>query len=110
MLEARQYDFCNEFYFVDKSMEVVVTLRDGPRRIRIDTLRSPDPPIRYGTISYIEEEILVQLVYPEPEGDAERKPQSLTTWVCYDLPWTDGASADAALAQALSFLRERCPT
>ena len=60
------------------------------------------------TAAYIEEEITVQPTYPHTDGDFSRPQESVTVWIDYNLPWTDRDSADAALAQALGFLKERC--
>jgi hypothetical protein len=109
MLRPAQYQFCNEFYFVEKSIEVVVTLKatGEPHRIRIDALYSPDSTIKYSTSSYIEEDVTVQPTYPQTDGKFDRKPERFRIWTAYDLPWTDRNSADDVLAQALGFLEER---
>lgn len=110
MLDPAQYQFCSEFYIVEKSIELVVTLKgsQGPSRIRIDALHSPESPRQYSTVSYIEEDITVQPTYPQSQGDHSSVTTSVRMWIAYDLPWTDRQSADDVLKQALGFLRERC--
>jgi hypothetical protein len=104
MLDPANYPFCSEFYIVEKSIEVVAKINGENRQIRIDALHGPDSTTRYSTASYMKEDITVQ---PQTNGDFDRKPESVQVWIAYNLPWTARDSADDALAQALSFLRER---
>jgi hypothetical protein len=105
MLNPKDYSFCNEFYIVEKSVEVVVTLGGEARRVRIDALR--DHAGKYSTHSYIKDEIKAHLTYRREHDEDGQK--SVGLWLDYDLPWTDRSSADEALSQALHFLSERCP-
>jgi hypothetical protein len=110
MVNPVSYPFCSAFYFVEKSIEVVVTLKTTREsaRIRIDALHSTDPSNSYSTNAYVEEEIMVQPAYPQTHGRFYPHPKAMTVWIGYDLPWTSGNSADDALAQALGFLGDRC--
>jgi hypothetical protein len=94
-------DFCSEFYFVDRTVEVVTTLRGEFNRVRIDVLF--DGVTDYSIAAYFLEDIDVQPTYPGGAPVAHRQ-----VWVRWsDFPWTNMPSADAALGQALGFLRER---
>lgn len=108
MLDGARHSFCSEFYIVEKSIEVCAEIGGGQRRIRIDALCRPGSTTRHSTRSYIKEVIIVQPTYPQSDGKFDRKPESVRTWIAYDLPWTARDSADGALAQALDFLGERC--
>ena len=39
MYDKKTHTFCSEFYTVEKSIEVVVTIQGQGKRIRIDSLR-----------------------------------------------------------------------
>lgn len=98
---ARYQDFCREFSFVEKTIEVWVTLKSvgGSRCIRIEALHTPGSTTPYTVKSYIDL--------------SERSTSSgmRWTWESYDLPSILTAkSADEAIAQALSWLRDRCET
>lgn len=107
MYDVQKHDFCSEFYTVEKTIEVVVTIGGESERIKIDALRQGGTG-EYSTRAYREEHITVQPTYPQSGGSFDRKPQNYRVWVDYDLPWTNRDSADAALNQALGFLQERC--
>ena len=107
MYNRKWHDFCSEFYTVEKSIEVVVTTGGQSERIRIDALRN-EMTGTCCTKAYIEEHVSLQPTYPQTSGKFDRSPRSLRVWVDYELPWTNWDSADEALGQALSFLRERC--
>lgn len=77
------------------------------RRVRIEALRDLRDN-KYSTTAYIQEGITVQPTYPQSNGKYDRNPNYMEVWSHYDLPWTDGNSADAVLTEALAFLRERC--
>lgn len=106
MLDSSRYNFCSEFYFVEKSVEVVVEIADEPQKIRIEAHKGKSGS--YCTRSFIQKDITVQLTCPQESGRFARKPESISVWANYDLPWTDHDSPDAALAQALGFLADRC--
>jgi hypothetical protein len=94
-------DFCSEFYFVERSVEVVAALRGKFTRVRIDVLF--DGGSDYSITAYVIEDIDVRPTYP-PEAPVEHR-QAWVKWS--DFPWTNTPSADAALGQALGFLREQ---
>ena len=98
MLDPSDFPFASEFYVVEKTIEVVVSINGEPERIRIDALKAGDS---YSTTTYIEESVVVQ-----PASGGSHK--VVRQWVDYDLPWTVRESADAALVQALAFLQEVC--
>jgi hypothetical protein len=97
MLNLETFDFCREFYFVEKSIELYAKLEaeSEPRCIRIDALYNPNSPVQYSVKSYVEEDVVIR-------GEKRR------VWGNYEIPWVAAESADKALARALSFLSERC--
>lgn len=99
MFDDERHAFCAEFYTVEKSIEVVVLIRDEAKTVQIDALRD-ERAGTYSTRSSVLEHVTLQF--------SDREPESRRVWVSYDLPWTNRDSADAALGQALMFLRERC--
>jgi hypothetical protein len=102
MLDSSRYDFCSEFYTVEKSVEVVVELVGEQETVKIEALRN-DKSGRYCARAFIQRDITVQPTYPTQE------PESITVWAIYDnFPWTDGDSEDSVLAQALGFLEQAC--
>jgi hypothetical protein len=100
-LEPENFPFCSEFYVVEKSIEVVVSIKGESTRVRIDALREASG--RYSTREYFEALVKLEYAYP-PDLTVE----ATTIWVPYGLPWTDGKSADEVLNRALGFLEERC--
>lgn len=108
MLGSTAYAFCSEFYVVEKAIEVVVSVQGEERHIRIEALYGPDSATRYSTRAYIKEDVTVQPTCPQDSEGFGKKPESVSVWVAYHLPWTARDSADGALAQALGFLGERC--
>ncbi|MFT8246765.1 hypothetical protein [Roseomonas sp. BN140053] len=108
MLDPSAYDFCSEFYTVEKVIEVVVNIGGQARQIRIEALHGPSSTARYSTRAYIKEYLTVQPTYPQNSEGFVKKPESVSMWIAYDLPWTARSSADEALAQALGFLGECC--
>lgn len=106
MISKQNYEYCSEFYIVEKKIEVVVTIGGDPQSIRIEALHDPNSH-RYSTRAYIQEHITVQPTYPQTNGNYNRKPKEMIIWRDYDLPWTDSDSADGALTRVLGFLEER---
>ena len=84
-----------------------MTIQGEADRIRIDALRDAKTG-DYCTTAYIETHLTLQPTYPQTGGSFDRNPEDVRVWVDYDLPWTNRDSADAALGQALGFLKERC--
>ncbi|MEE9250824.1 MAG: hypothetical protein V3U93_06825 [Alphaproteobacteria bacterium] len=107
MFNNARHGFCSEFYTVEKSIEVVVKLRDGDTRIKIDALKD-ERAGKFSTKEYREELVTLQPTCPQTGGSYDRQPEDFRIWVDYDLPWTNRDTADAALEQALGFLKERC--
>ncbi len=107
MITRSHIDFCNEFYVVEKTVEVVVQISGESQTIRIEALQSLLQG-KYSTRAYIQEHVTVQPTYPKTGGKFDREPESMRVWADYDLPWTNRESADDALNQALGFLSERC--
>jgi hypothetical protein len=102
MLTPADFPFASEFHVVAKSVEVVVKINGQAERVRIDAL---DQSGTFTTKAYIEIAFMLQRAYPK---DSDGMPEEVRLWVDYDLPWVSRNSADAALAQALSFLGEVC--
>jgi hypothetical protein len=101
MIDAANYGFCEQFYTVEKSLEVLVSLGGEQRSVRIEARRGRDGS--YSTKAYIKEELIVQPAFPQTSEQLR-----LSVWIGYSLPWTNRDSADKALHQALMFLEERC--
>ncbi len=86
-------------YEVAKTVEVVI----GENTYRIEVLKSySNPNVPFTTRALIQEEVILTPAFPE---GAKQEPMEV--WVDYDLPWTEGADADSALAQALGFLGDQ---
>ncbi|AGA31683.1 hypothetical protein [Singulisphaera acidiphila] len=101
MPNLEHLDFCRELYVVEKTVEVVVSIQGEPEFIRIEAFHDLQAG-RYKTRSCMQAKVKLQAAHGNQgliETDA---------WVDYDLPWTDGETADEVVEQALGFLRERC--
>jgi len=96
--------FCDEFYTVEKTVEVVVKLGGTNEFIRIEALC--DRSGKYDTRSYILREIKVALAYSKLESGVIMT----NIWCDYDLPMTDRDTAEGVIDQALAFLSERVAT
>ena len=107
MYDTERHAFCSEFYIVEKSIEVVVNIGGQSEQIRIDALRNGETEV-YSTNAYIWRHVTLQPTYPQTEGTFDKEQEKTRVWADFDLPWTNRDSADAALGQALGFLRERC--
>lgn len=89
MLNKELFGFCHEFYFVEKVIEVVVSISDSEKRVRIEALKKDDG---YSAAAYLQENINERLM-----------------WISYpQFPSTRGETADLVLMEALGFLKERC--
>jgi hypothetical protein len=105
MLDPAMFPFCHEFYVVEKSIEVVVTINGNATAVRIDAVHNLQDD-RYCTHAYTEECGFLQPA--DPVDDAEPR-MPIRIWrIWTGFPWTTGQSADDVLRSALSFLRERC--
>lgn len=105
MINAETLTEFSEAYHVEKTIEVVANLADGPTRVRIEALRSLGDG-HYSTKAYVEEHITAQPTYPQSNGKHDRAPEDFRVWGSYSLPWTHRNTADDALTQALGFLAE----
>lgn len=96
-----EYEFecegATEFYVVEKTVELVVTMRGQSQRLRIEALRRSDGV--YSVSAYIRRRLASE-AFPGHDGDLI----GLDVWASYDLPWTRRDSADDAIQQGLSFL------
>jgi hypothetical protein len=106
MLDPDSFPFAFEFDVVEKTIEVTVTLHGEETRIRMETLRTKGGS--YFTTAYVEREIQLRHPWKHPDDVGDGEMVGARTWVVYELPWTHRPTADEALAQALSFLSERC--
>lgn len=109
MINDSVLEKCTEAYEIEKTIDVVVTLKSShePRRVRIEALKNLSNN-KYSTTAYVRENITVQPTHPQSKGNFDRKPSEMEIWIDYYLPWTNGDSADDVLTRALGFLRERC--
>jgi hypothetical protein len=99
MPDPEKYSFCSEFDIVEKTIDVVVKIGSKTEHIRIEALRERSG--KYSTREYIERRVKLQPMYDDEMVET-------TVRLPYDLPSTNGDSADAVLNRALSFLAERC--
>ncbi len=106
MLTSTDYDFCSEFYVVEKTVYAVANVGGQDRAFLIEALHAPQTG-QYSTASYIKDDHTLQPTYPQGSGGFQRKPENVSHWVVYDLPWTRGNTADDVIRQALGWLRER---
>ena len=109
MINDSVLEKCTEAYEIEKTIDVVVKLKSSheTKHVRIEALRDLSDN-KYSTTAYVRENITVQPTYPQSKGNFDRKHSEMEIWIDYDLPCTDGDSADAVLTRALGFLRERC--
>ncbi len=106
MLDPASFPFAFEFDVVEKTIEVTVTLHGEETRIRMEALRAQGGT--YSTTAYVEREIQLRHAWKHPNDVGDGEMVGARTWVVYELPSTHRSTPDEALAQALSFLRERC--
>ena len=107
MLEPTNYNFCKEFYRVEKVVEVVVAIGGENQQIRIEALYYPEDEC-YKTRAYRKKFVTIQPTYPQEDEKYVQAPENMQIWVNYDLPWTRRDTAESAIACALGFLEERC--
>ena len=110
MISKINYGFSSGAYIVEKTIEVVVKIGGVSETIRIEALRDLKNG-RYSTREFIKKnvaDVTTQPTYPVAGNEHGGSPHDFSIWVFYDLPWTDGESADEVLSEALSFLEERC--
>ena len=80
MYNPQTHAFCSEFYIVEKSIEVVVSIQGQSERIRIDALRR-EPSGDYSTKVYREEEFTLQPTFPQQNGQFVRNLESHRVWL-----------------------------
>ena len=103
LYNAEFHGFCSEFYTVEKSIEVVADQSGRSLTVRINALRD-EKTGDYSTRAYIQKDVVLKPAFDDDVQDIHS-----TVWVAWiEFPWTCRDSADGALGQALSFLRERC--
>jgi hypothetical protein len=109
MIEFGELPFLNEVYWVERTIEVVVTPTgaEEPLVVRIEALRNPLTE-RCSTRACRRENFTLQPTFPLESGEFVREPERHDFWVPYDLPWTDAATPDEAIERALRFLGQRC--
>jgi len=91
MYDPDMHGFCHEFYTVEKTIEIVLMIGGEDRELRIQAMKN-EIASSYTTSAYIKE-----IISENPR---------ITVWASYvQLPWTKADSADAALQQALGYLR-----
>ncbi|WLI89600.1 hypothetical protein Q4S45_00250 [Massilia sp. R2A-15] len=104
MINPNSYSGCSEFYEVAKSVVFFQQYGGETRRFRIDALLDPKSG-RFSTSAYIEEAVNLQRSYPVANGKFTTAPDDFRIWVVFtNLGWTDRASAEAAIEQAMAFL------
>ena len=108
-LTQLDYACTSEIYQVQKVVEVEVLLTNGarertPARIRLEALRNMRDG-QFNTRAYIEQAVVLQL---QPTLSSGEQNNESRMWVAHKIPWTQGATADEALRQALRFISEKC--
>lgn len=107
MINPEAYEFAEEFYVVEKTVEIVVPMGGQSETIRIEALYAPGPD-KYSTRAFRQENVTIQPTYPQTSGEFDREPVDVELWIDFNLPWTDGHTADDVVTQALFFLSEDC--
>jgi len=99
-----------ERFNLDEAYEVVrtaVVWKDN-RKYRIEVLKCFSNPNTPYVVDYsVEEAITAQPTNPQEKGEFVRDVESMRVWRDVDLPHVAMPDPDAALTEALSFLRER---
>ena len=90
----------DEVYEVVKTVEVV----HNHRRYRIEVLKSLRHDIHFQIFDWRHEYVNAQPSYPRSGGEFEKKPEDMSILVSGGLPWVHQPTAEAALAQALTFI------
>jgi hypothetical protein len=101
MPDPQAFPFCSEFYAIENSVEVVVSMKGTDRRVRIDVLHDLKQG-GYRASVYMLRDVTWKVPQPAPLATA----QIWTAWI--DFPSVQGKTAEEALSRALSFLGERC--
>lgn len=75
-------------------------------RIRIEVLKDARTG-EYSAAAYRQEHVKLQPEYPQSYGKYDQDPCVFRAWVDYELPFTQGKSADEVINSALDFLARR---
>jgi hypothetical protein len=94
MFDTNKYDFCSEFYTIEKSIEVVI----ARQKYRLDVIKNEDTN-KFSVNAYIRE------LFELTSGYSHREPNSYFLWRSYNLSTIETDSADTSLNLALTFLR-----
>ena len=106
MLDANKFDYVSEIYTVEKTIEIEAQVHGVSERIRIHALsRDFDSRVRYSTTAEIEVPVTIHPCYGPDGSEDTAAPREANVWVDYDIPWTDGETADDVLNQAMLNLR-----
>lgn len=96
----------NEIYYDPQYVEVVALIAGTNEHIRIEALFNPHNK-QYSTRAFVQKHVTITPTYTSTENP-DQKPEELSMWVDYELPWVLRDSAEGALTQALGFLSDRC--
>ena len=108
MISEACYEFAEEFYIVEKTVELAITTENHSATIRIEALLNPKNG-NYHTRAYSREEFRIQPTNPQVSIGCNCPGEVKFMWMNCDLPWTSRPTADAAISQALGFLRDGIP-
>ena len=100
-------DFATEFYVVEKTVMLCVRIAGEDKTIRIEAIKRLPNNI-YDTRAYILETCCVNPSTPLAGIKLDEGPYNNKIWMEFDLLYTNRKTADEAIEQALSFLREEC--
>ena len=101
MIKNNSIQFANEFYTIEKTVELILYIKTGYINIRIEALYNNHKEI-YQTRSYLKKECLFALKSSEDDKIYEK-----SIWIeDGKAPYADGNSADEAIEHAILFLRE----
>lgn len=104
MIQSSVYINCSEFYEVAKIVEFVMPYGGEDTQFRIEVLHNLQSS-RFNTSVYYKEHFHLQPSYPVVNGKFSNKPTDFQVWVPFpNAAWTDRATADEAITQALGFL------
>ena len=109
MIDFSGFPFLHEVYWVERTLEVVVTPTgaDESLVVRIEALRNPRTG-RCSTRACRRDNFTLQPTFPIEHDEFVREPERHELWVPYELPWTDADTPEEAIERALRFLGQRC--
>jgi hypothetical protein len=105
MISEATYGFAEEFYVVEKTVELVITTEHNSVTIRVEALHDPRKG-EFHARAYSREEFRIQPANLQTNSGCDCPGEVKSLWVNYDLPWTCRSTADDAISQALGFLRD----